>query len=134
MSELARLEREPKLDRQELLEEYRNTELTCFEYTAEYLWPSCLPVLRMLLLALLLESSWFCARGLIGGDLAISQAVSSLTINDESPGQPESEVFWEMSPPKPSDVVDTDEPSSNNNDEYTGSEFARSRATEVGMS
>jgi hypothetical protein len=111
MSELARLEMEPKLDRQELLEEYRNTELTCFRYAAEYLWPSCLPMLRMLLLALLLESSWFCARGRIEGDLAISQPTSFLFSDDESPGESESEVFGMMSPPKPSTVVDIDEPS-----------------------
>ena len=49
--ELARLDREDKLDLQELLEENRNTELICFKSDSEYLFansfskPRSLPIL-----------------------------------------------------------------------------------------
>jgi hypothetical protein len=48
MKELAPLEKEVKLDRQELLEEYRTTEWTCLRHESEYLVANRFPNSRSL--------------------------------------------------------------------------------------
>jgi hypothetical protein len=87
----------------------------------------------MLLLVLLLEISWFRVWMTVG-DLAVFQTISSLKLDGESPVWRSPENSFAIILPKLPDVAGRDEPSSNNNDEQTGSEFARSRDSEVGTS
>jgi len=58
--EFALLEKEVKLDRQELLDEYRIIELMRFKYLSEYLSANCFPRSRMLLTLLLGDSEPVC--------------------------------------------------------------------------
>jgi hypothetical protein len=108
---------EVKLDRQELLDEYRHTELICFRRSSEYLSANCFPRPRRLDIFMPISSD----RG-----VGIERPRTALTVVSACGmrrGRSETSIKEELSLLSNVDAPwpeRKDEPSSNSNEEVTG--------------